>query len=69
MNSKIKDLFIKAGGQLKVDASGNEWTYTQDLDPEFFAKLVIMDCVEIANKSVISEQSLVGIRINDYFRE
>ena len=66
MNKKIQKLFEQAGGYIKVDHEGNEWTYTQDLDAEFFAKLVIAECVDIGYKS---SQYEFASSINDYFRE
>ena len=37
MNKVIKKLFEHAGGRVEVGTNGNEFTYTEDLDPEFYA--------------------------------
>jgi hypothetical protein len=43
MNEIIKNLFIQAGGSVEEE-NGNLWTYSDDLDPELFAQLVVKDC-------------------------
>jgi len=43
MNEIIKALFIQAGGSVEEE-NGNLWTYSDDLDPELFAQLVVKDC-------------------------
>lgn len=43
MNEIIKALFIQAGGIVEEE-NGNLWTYSDDLDPELFAQLVVKDC-------------------------
>jgi uncharacterized protein YjbJ (UPF0337 family) len=48
MNDRIKALFIQAGGGIEEE-NGNLWTYSDDLDPELFAQLVVRECInEIA---------------------
>ena len=48
MNEIIKALFIQAGGSVEEE-NGNLWTYSDDLDPELFAQLVVLECInEIA---------------------
>ena len=47
MNKNLQKLFEQAGGYIKVDHQGNEWTYTQDLDAELFGKLIANACAEI----------------------
>jgi hypothetical protein len=44
MNKDIQILFRLAGGYIETDASGNSFTYTQDFDPDKFARLLIEDC-------------------------
>ena len=46
MNKVIKALFIQAGGTVEEE-NGNLWTYSDDLDPEKFAQLVIKECAEV----------------------
>ena len=48
MNDRIKALFIQAGGTVEED-NGNLWTYSDDLDPELFAQLVVRECANIAD--------------------
>jgi hypothetical protein len=47
MNERIKTLFIKAGGGIEEE-NGNLWTYSDDLDPELFAQLVVRECADVA---------------------
>ena len=47
MNEIIKALFIQAGGSIEEE-NGNLWTYSDDLDPEKFAQLVVRECARIA---------------------
>ena len=51
MNKVIRELFVKAGGTIEVcDVTQDEvLTYSEECDPEVFAKLVIEECVGIAN--------------------
>jgi len=43
MNEIIKALFIRAGGTVEEE-NGNLWTYSDDLDPEKFAQLIVQKC-------------------------
>ena len=45
MNEIIKALFIQAGGTVEEE-NGNLWTYSDDLDPELFAQLVVRECID-----------------------
>ena len=56
MNERIKTLFIQAGGGVEEE-NGNLWTYSDDLDPEKFAQLVVKECLD---------QLLIGDRDEDY---
>lgn len=47
MNERIKTLFIQAGGGVEEE-NGNLWTYSDDLDPEKFAQLVVRECADVA---------------------
>lgn len=44
MNEIIKNLFIQAGGSVEEE-NGNLWTYSDDLDPELFAQLIVQECL------------------------
>ena len=46
MNKVIKALFIQAGGTVEEE-NGNLWTYSDDLDPELFAELIVRECAEV----------------------
>ena len=46
MNKDIEILFKQAGGYVEVDSEGNRFTYTQDFDPDKFARLVIESCTQ-----------------------
>jgi hypothetical protein len=51
MNETIKKLFEQAGGSIEVDdVTQDEWTYTDNLDVEKFAKLLLSECVNICEK-------------------
>ena len=54
MNERIKTLFIQAGGGIEEE-NGNLWTYSEDLDPEKFAQLIVAECIH---------QVLTGIKCN-----
>ena len=56
MNERIKTLFIQAGGGIEEE-NGNLWTYSDDLDPEKFAQLVVKECLD---------QLLIGDQDEDY---
>jgi hypothetical protein len=43
LNKDIEILFRNAGGYIETDANGNSFTYTQDFDPDKFARLIIED--------------------------
>jgi len=47
MNKVINELFNRAGGWTEVcDVSGEEiLTYNEHLDPEKFAKLIVLECM------------------------
>ena len=47
MNERIKTLFIQAGGGVEEE-NGNLWNYSEDLDPEKFAQLVVRECADVA---------------------
>ena len=56
MNERIKTLFIQAGGGIEEE-NGNLWTYSEDLDPEKFAQLMVKECLD---------QLLIGDQDEDY---
>ena len=49
MNKQIQELFIRAGGAIDT-VDGQFLTYTDYLDPEKFAELIIKECVGICAK-------------------
>jgi hypothetical protein len=52
VNKVINELFNRAGGWTEVcDVSGEEiLTYNEHLDPEKFAKLIVQECLDIADE-------------------
>ena len=55
MNDRIELLFKQAGGYVEVDDEGNYFTYTQDFDPETFAKLIIKECTKVVEKNLFED--------------
>jgi hypothetical protein len=47
MNKSIELLFKQAGGYVEVDDKGNYFTYTQDFDPDIFARSIVKECIDI----------------------
>jgi hypothetical protein len=48
MNELIKQCFIKADGSIEIDeVTRDEWTYTENLDVEKFARLIIQEAMSI----------------------
>lgn len=68
MNKIINELFNRAGGWTEVcDVSGEEiLTYNEHLDPEKFAKLIVRECVGIADEYDGVGSTIVG-RIEKHF--
>ena len=57
MNRIIRNLFIQAGGGVEEE-NGNLWTYSEDLDPELFAQLVVRKCIsEVAMMGVVQYEN------------
>ena len=51
MRKQIQELFIRAGGAIDTEqGTGALLTYTDYLDPEKFAELIIKECVGICAK-------------------
>jgi hypothetical protein len=67
MNEIIKALFIQAGGSIEEE-NGNLWTYSDDLDPELFAQLVVRECAEMVRKNnyqFMSNEQHYGVTSGD----
>jgi len=67
MNEIIKALFIQAGGSVEEE-NGNLWTYSDDLDPELFAQLVVRECAEMVRKNnyqFMSNEQHYGVTSGD----
>ena len=49
MNKVIKKLFEQAGGTIEVcDVTRDEvWTYSDNLDPQLYAEMIINTCMDI----------------------
>lgn len=52
MNQTIRELFVKAGGVVEVcDVTNDEvLTYSENCDPEVFAKLIVAECMTICEQ-------------------
>ena len=54
MNELISKLFKQSGGSIEIE-NGNFWTYSENLDPELFATLIVRECVrEFVRKQPVS---------------
>jgi len=53
MNELISKLFKQSGGIIEIE-NGNFWTYSDDLDPELFAKLIVKECIDVVSKATAS---------------
>ena len=68
MNEQIQQLAINCAGQL-------EWDFPKD--PEFFTfschelekftKLLLQECIDLANHSNVTGKSIIGERIKEHF--
>lgn len=59
MNSRIEQLFKQAGGYVEND-NGQLLTYTQDLDVEKFAELIVADATECVRGVLREENSTLS---------
>ena len=51
MNKLIKSFLVRSGGHTEVDdVTQDEWTYTENLDVEKFAQMIIGECMTICEK-------------------
>ncbi len=66
MNEQIEILFKQAGGYVEVDNEGNYFTYTQDFDPDLFAKLIVQDCADFVDEA-ISDGGIDGRSLKKHF--
>lgn len=68
MNPKILELFVQAGGYVEIDdVTRDEFTYTENLDVEKFAKLIVKECAELAGCNGHVSGFTLGELIKDYF--
>jgi hypothetical protein len=66
MNEKIKALFIQAGGSIEEE-NGNLWTYSDDLDPEKFAQLVVRECIDIVEQDMkLAHIQMIPLTLEKY---
>jgi hypothetical protein len=48
MNELIKKFFVQSGGSIRIDeVTKDEWTYTENLDVEKFARLIQTECMDV----------------------
>ena len=51
MNKTIKRLFKAVGGAIVIDdVTQDEWTFTENLDVEKFAKLIQTECMDVCEE-------------------
>jgi len=66
MNEIIKNLFIQAGGSIEEE-NGNLWTYSDDLDPELFAQLVVRECIDIVEQDMkLAHIQMIPLTLEKY---
>ena len=60
MNETIKKLFVESGGSIRIDeVTKDEWTYTEDLNVEKFADLIIEEyCGKMKERIAELEQQI-----------
>ena len=58
MNESIKKKFELSGGSIRIDeVTKDEWHYTEDLDVEKFADMIVRQCCfEIAHQSTLTNR-------------
>ena len=66
MIERIKTLFIQAGGGVEEE-NGNLWTYSDDLDPEKFAQLVVRECADVCENSNYEFGTIFTKMIKEHF--
>ena len=66
MNERIKTLFIQAGGGVEEE-NGNLWTYSDDLDPEKFAQLIVGECASVCENSNYEFGTIFTKMIKEHF--
>jgi hypothetical protein len=68
MNETIKELFKSAGGSVVIeDVTQDEWTFTENLDVEKFANLIIKECAEVAGCNGHVSGFMLGDLIKQHF--
>jgi hypothetical protein len=67
MNARIEYLFKHAGGYVEYDDNGQILTYTQDLDVEKFAELIVLECSELCYTSHLEDGDAHAMNILDHF--
>ena len=66
MNKTIKRLFKAAGGAIEIDdVTQDEWTFTENLDVEKFARLIVEECQTPFN----DEDAVTGLFIKQVLSE
>jgi len=59
MNKELLQLFRQAGGTISITEHGTECeilTYTDNFDPEKFAKLIVLECMHVCLRMQLGNQ-------------
>lgn len=53
MNEVIKAIFQEAGGWVETDEKGNITTYSHEVEPEEFARMIICECAKFTTDPIV----------------
>lgn len=68
MNEQIQQLAINCAGQLEWDFPKDPKSFTFSWhELEKFAKLLLQECIDVANHSNVTGKSIIGERIKEHF--
>jgi len=68
MNERIQELAINCAGQLEWDFPKDPESFTFSChELEKFAKLLLQECIDVANHSNVTGKSIIGERIKEHF--
>ena len=66
MNSTIKQ-FAELSKTYKTIVVDGQMQSVLLIDPEKFAKMIVLECVEVADHSNVNGKSIIGERIKEHF--
>lgn len=68
MNERIQELAINCAGQLEWDFPKDPESFTFSYhELEKFSKLLLQECIDLANHSNVTGVSVIGERIKEHF--